>query len=650
MKYKELVQVYEALFSTTKRLDKTVIISEFLKVIPSTELENVIYLLQGHIYANWEKKNIGIASSLMIKAIANMSSHNENEIELLWKKDGDLGIVAEKVAKNKKQTTLFSKTDFTVDEIIFELRRLVEVSGKGAVDYKIKILTKLLSNSSPLEAKYLTRTVLEDLRIGLGEGSLKDALVWAYLPKPIPLFKECNSYLIPSKIDCDEMTKLLSFLDNYHTQKIVKINDTKLEPIDDTKSNILDKLTKIDFSQNDRIICENEKTARIVLDFFSDEVQKAIDASNDFYKVAYSLKEKGLSGLYDIEVTEGTPIKVMLAQKVNNVEEGFNSVGKPAAFEYKLDGFRMQIHKTKDYIKLYTRRLEEVTNQFPDVVEIIKENINGDTFILDSEIVGIDPITKKPRPFQEISQRIKRKYDISEIKEKLPVEVFLFDVILYNGKSYLHEDYLIRRKLLEKIVNSQENKIEVTPQIVTEFNEAAQEFYDKALNEGHEGVMIKMIDAPYKPGSRVGSMVKLKPIMESLDLVIVEAEYGTGKRAGWFSSFTLACYDSKENKFKDIGKIGTGFKEKSEDGLSFEELTKILKKYVIEESGRSVKIKPQIVIEVDYQEIQESPTYSSGFALRFPRLKRIRDDKGAKQASELSYIKNLFYHQFSKNK
>lgn len=642
MKYSNLVQVYEALSKTSKRLDKTIIVSELLKNVNSKDLEDAIYLLQGHIFPNWIKKKIGIASSLIIKVLANISSYSESHIENMWKDSGDLGLVAIKVTSNKKQATLFGKEDLTINQIIINLRKLVDVVGKGSVDHKIKVLTKLLTNCSPLEAKYLIRTVLEDLRIGLGKGSLKDALVWAYLPKPLPLFKNCNTFLIPAKIDCDYANKMLSFI-----KKVSDSNEKSIElniNLNDDQS-ILDKLSKIDFKNKKSIDCKKESVARIVLNFFDNEVQKALDASNDFYKVAYALKTNGISGLYDIEITPGTPIKVMLAQKVNSVDQGFESVGKPAAFEYKLDGFRMQIHKNKGKITLFTRRLENVTSQFPDVVKVIEKSIKSDNFIIDSEVVGIDKKTKKPKPFQEISQRIRRKYDIKEMIKELPVKIYVFDVMSYNNKSYLDVEYIKRRKLLTKIIIELKNEIAITPQIVTDSSEVANKFYQKALSEGHEGVMIKTLDAVYKPGSRVGTMVKLKPIMESLDLVIVEAEYGTGKRAGWFSSFKLACYDKKNDSFKDIGKVGTGFKEKSEDGLSFGELTKLLKKHIIEEDGRIAKIEPSIVIEIDYQEIQESSTYSSGFALRFPRLKQIRNDKGPKQASELSYIKNLFNNQ-----
>jgi len=632
MHYDELAKVYDILFSVSKRLDKTLVISEFLKDVDEQNLEDVILLLRGKIFPEWDKRKVGIASSLMIKSISKVTGYSEKDIEKQWKKQGDLGEVAEFLIKTKKQRTLAGKKDISVKDVIDNLRKAVEVEGKGAVDKKISIIANILINCSPIEAKYLTRTILEDMRVGLGAGLMRDSLAWTFLPKPLPLFKVVDNLVIPNVMDEKKAIKLVKDISKakkplHYSKEIKDVEDA----------------LKIDTQKYDCVDCKTEKLARDVMNKYLDSIQAAIDASNDLYKVTVALHRHGLKGLEKIEITTSKPIKVMLAQKVNNVEEGFKAIGKPAAFEYKLDGFRMQIHKNGDDVKLFTRRLEDVTKQFPDVVEIIKDHVKAKELILDTEVVGIDPKTKHPLPFQQISQRIKRKYDIQDLIKKLPVIVFVFDIVHYNGKSYLSEPFKERRKLIEKIVQNTKNKIQVIPQIVTDDVDKATEFYHKALDIGHEGVMIKMLNAPYKPGSRVGYMVKLKPVMESLDLVIVEAEYGTGKRAGWFSSFTLACYD--KGKFKTIGKVGTGFKEKAEQGVSFEQLTKLLKPLVKKESGRNVIVEPQVVIEVDYQEIQKSPTYSSGFALRFPRLKRLRDDKGPQQASDLSYIKKLYGSQ-----
>jgi DNA ligase-1 len=198
-----------------------------------------------------------------------------------------------------------------------------------------------------------------------------------------------------------------------------------------------------------------------------------------------------------------------------------------------------------------------------------------------------------------------------------------------------------RSALLRKVVEKHPYKIICAKQIITDSEGKAKEFFDEALRNNQEGVMIKNLNGIYKPGSRVGYMVKLKPEHRDLDLVIVGAEYGKGKRAGWFSSFILACKDGKNGKFLEVGKVGTGIKEKSE-GVSFSELTKLLKPLIIESEGKNVKVKPKIIVSVIYQEIQKSPTYSSGYALRFPRVVVLRQDKPLSEINSLDDIKREY--------
>ena len=304
-----------------------------------------------------------------------------------------------------------------------------------------------------------------------------------------------------------------------------------------------------------------------------------------------------------------------------------------------------QIHKKDNEIKIFTRRLDDVTKQFPEVVDYVAKHVKGNNFILDSEAVGFDPKTGKYLPFQSISQRIKRKYDIEQMSKKFPVELNVFDVVSFEGRNLLKEPFRKRREILEKNIRPAEKKIVLAKQLVTDDVKKAQKFYDESLKMGEEGVMAKNLDGIYKPGSRVGYGVKVKPVMETLDLVIVGAEWGSGKRSGWLSSFSLACRDADTGEFLEIGKVGTGIKELEGIGVTFEQLTELIKPLVTEEKGRIVKIKPKIVVEIKYGEIQKSPTYGSGFALRFPRLMKLRDDKGADEASELEYVEELYYGQ-----
>ena len=335
----------------------------------------------------------------------------------------------------------------------------------------------------------------------------------------------------------------------------------------------------------------------------------------------------------------------MLFQKVRDVEEALGKVGAPAFFEYKYDGFRMQIHKDGGSIKIFTRRLENVTTQFPDVVARVGDLIQEGSFIIDAEAIGIDPSTNKYLPFQQISQRIRRKYGIDEMAKSFPVEVRVFDILFLNGRSVIEEPYTDRRELVEKIIPDKTGLIAPATLLISSDKDEARRFYENALSLGMEGVMAKKGDAPYQPGSRVGFGVKIKPVMDTLDLVVVRAEWGEGKRAGWMTSFTLACQD-EEGTFLEIGNVGTGFKEKKEEGgTTFEDMTEMLKHLIIEEKGREVRVNPKVVLEIKFEEIQKSQTYSSGYALRFPRLVQVRVDKPAEEASTLNQVEDQYEMQ-----
>ncbi|MDP3765755.1 MAG: ATP-dependent DNA ligase [Nanoarchaeota archaeon] len=583
MEYSKLVEIYEQLNKTTKRLEKAHIISEFLKDVSVDDIEHIMLLLEGRIFPNYDAREIGVASRLMLKSLSIATGISVDKIENEWKKQGDLGLVAEALVKTKKQATLHS-TKLTVKKVFDNLRKLAELEGEGTVERKTQLIAELLTSAKPVESKYIVKTILGEMRIGVGGGAMRDAIVWAFFWNKIGI-----------------------------------------------------KYTK----EGNDIEVEN----REIYNKYLDAVQHAYDVTNEFAEVAKAAKSKGLGGLENIGMKVGTPIQVMLALKVDTIEEAFETVGKPAAIEFKYDGFRIQAHKDeKGNIKLFTRRLENVTNQFPDVVEFVKKNVKGKSFIIDSEAVGYNKKTGKYLPFQNISQRIKRKYDIDKIASDFPVELNVFDIIYYEGRSLINEEFEKRRKLLDKIIRQEPKKIVLSKSKITSDEKDAEKFFKDAVNAGNEGLMFKSLDAPYKPGARVGYMIKFKHMMETLDLAIVGAEWGEGKRSKWLSSYQIACIDEDGNLL-EIGKASTGLKEKEEEGLSFVEMTKLLKPLIISEKGKEVKVKPKIVIEVGYDEIQKSPTYTSGFALRFPRVIQIREDKGPDEASTIDYVKKLYAGQ-----
>jgi len=327
----------------------------------------------------------------------------------------------------------------------------------------------------------------------------------------------------------------------------------------------------------------------------------------------------------------------MLPVKVNELEEAFRICGKPMAVEHKYDGFRVIISNDGKKITLFTRRLDNVTKQFPDVVETVKKYVKGKNYVLDSEVVGYDFKTGKARPFEAISQRIKRKYEVDRLIKELPVEINVFDIIYYNGKSVLLDSFRKRRKLLEKIVKPTKNKIRLSKQFVSDNKKKIEKFYKDALKQGEEGIMLKNLNAVYRPGRRVGYIVKMKPVVNDLDLVITGAEYGTGKRAGGLTSYYVAC--KKNGEFVEIGRVSSGLKEKEGMGTTYKEMDKLLRPLIVKTDGRKVRVKPKIVVSVTYQNIQKSPGYSSGYAMRFPRITHYRPDRNTEDIADLKDIK-----------
>ncbi|MBD3310255.1 ATP-dependent DNA ligase [Candidatus Woesearchaeota archaeon] len=636
MKYASLTELYNRLESTTKRLEKTYHVAALLEKTSAEELPVILTLVEGRIFPRYDERKIGMASKLVLKAINVSTGISAPDIEAEWKDTGDLGLAAKNLIARKSQSTLFS-ADLSVKKVYDNMRKLPELTGAGSVENKIKLLAELLTSAKPDEAKYIIRTVLEDMRIGVGEGSLRDAMVWAFFPKVLGVFRRCSSCgrMVPATPKCIGCGEKMDRKNQPEPEGSV-LEIGKAEDLEGKR-----------LQEHDCIAAPDVKTAREAYNWLVNVMQEAIDMKNDFGAVAVIAKEKGLEGLQKVELSVGEPIKVMLYPKAADFEDAFERVGRPAAFEYKIDGFRIQIHRKGDSIRLYTRRLEDVTEQFPDIVSCIKDNTDAKGYILDSEVIGIDPKTKKYLPFQNISMRIKRKHGISDMSKKIPVMVNVFDVMELEGKNMLKTAFAERRKKIEKIVNKVPEKLQVIKQIMTDDIQKARRFYEESLAKGNEGVMAKSLKGIYKPGSRVGYGVKIKPVMETLDLVIVGATWGEGKRSAWLSSFTLACID-ENGEPAEIGKVGTGIKEKAEQGVSFDQLTELLKPLIISEKGREVKVKPKIVVEVNYEEIQRSPNYGSGFALRFPRVIRLRLDRGPDDASDISYIEDLYHGQRGK--
>ena len=566
MKYSILADAYEELESTTKKLAKTEMISKLLKATPADDLPKVVMLLTGKVFPPWDDREIGVAGQMMIRAIAKSTGISEKDILDKFKKTGDLGCVAETFSEKKKQRALFEE-QLTVKKVFENFQKIAEQEGVGSQEHKINLLAELLSSAKPKEARYIARTVLEQLRVGVAEGLIRDAIAQAFELKP-------------------------------------------------------------------------------------EDVENAWNFLPEYGEIAEIAKERGVKGLQKIELELGTPCNVLLAEKSPDLKTAVESYGK-VLLQYKYDGMRTLIHKKGDRIWVFTRRLENVTKAFPEIAEFAKKALKAKEIIVDGEAIGLEPKTGKPIPFQLLSTRIKRIYDIELAVKNTPVQVNLFDILYLDRKNLFDKPLGERFKILKEEVKEIKGKFQIADSLFTKDLKKAEAYYKEALDAGHEGLIVKNLDALYIPGRSVaGGWLKVKPVLENLDVAIVGGVWGTGKRAGWLGSLILGIKDSETDEFKEIGMMGTGIKEKKNEAgdVTLDEITKLLKPLIISEKENTVKIKPKIVIEVSYEEIQKSPTYESGYALRFPRFIRLRPDKSPEEADDLDRVKKIYEMQKGRKK
>jgi DNA ligase I, ATP-dependent (dnl1) len=523
------------------RLDMIDVVGRALPTLSPEELPVFVRFIMGRIFPDWSPQKLGIGPNLLYEAVGYVAGVKKEAVIDRINRSGDVGRVVEEFLSRKSQVSL-SHQDLELVEVY---QKLIAISARGGATSqkeKLRTVKLLLGDATPLEGRYLSRIMLEELRIGVGEGTVREAIAKAFSVDPTL-------------------------------------------------------------------------------------VEHAMQALNDLGEVARLAKEAPET-LTDVRITPFHPVRMMLAQQ-GSIAGMVEEHGEVAA-EFKYDGSRFQFHKAEGKMRMYSRRLEDVTAALPDVIALLDGATNHDV-ILDGEVIAIKD--GRPMPFQSVLRRFRRRHDIAEAKEAIRMVPNVFDILYLDGETLIDLPFSERRKRLEAVVNEF-----VAPQWVSRDQAEIETTYHNALAAGHEGIMIKVRDSPYTPGQRGKNWIKIKPEVDTLDLAVIGAEWGEGKRARVFGSFLVACQD--QGKLVPLSRVATGF---SDEQLA--EVYELLKDTVISRSGKEVTFEPELVFEVGYAELQVSPTYAAGFALRFPRFIRLRDDKDTTEIETLDSIRERYGRQ-----
>ncbi len=590
MEFREVAETFQALERITARTQLTLILVKLFKDTPVEVIDKVVYLIQGKLGPDWKGiPELGVGEKFLIKAISSAYRVSEDSVVKLSKSVGDLGEVAEKLARQfqDKKAGLLAfagvKGKLTVSRVFDSLLKIAYATGEGSRDVKIRLVSGLLVDAEPLEAKYIVRFVEGRLRLGVGDATVLDALSVAFG------------------------------------------GGAQSRPI----------------------------------------VERAYNLRADLGMIARIVAGEGVEALAKITPVVGVPIRPMLAERGKDPGEILEKAGMKAIVEYKYDGERAQIHKDGERVTIFSRRLENITFRYPDVVEMAKEGLKAGKAIVEGEIVAYDPETGELKPFQELMHR-KRKHEVERIAKEIPVKVFLFDALYRDGEDLTDKLLPERRKALEEMVVESDNWA-IANYVEIEDPESLNKFFLEAVSEGAEGVMVKAVhnESFYVAGARGWLWIKYKrdyksEMADTVDLVVVGAFYGKGKRGGKLSSLLMAAYDPKADVFKTVCKMATGFTDEELDNMN-----EMLKQHIIKHKHPRVdsKLKPDVwvnpvyVAEVLGAELTLSPTHTCGIdkiragvgvSIRFPRFIRWRPDKSPEDATTEDEIIEMYRRQLKK--
>lgn len=581
MKFCDLAKYFDKLEAISGRIEMTNILVELFKNAKSSdELAIITYLTLGEIHPPYIGLELGLSEKLIIRAIGIASGYDVGQIEKRLLQLGDIGRVAEEFIANRKQMSLFFE-ELTIEDVYHTFDKIARISGEGAISDKLNNLSGLLINAQPIEAKYIARIADGNLRLGIADMTVLDALAQAFGSK--------------------EWRK---------------------------------------------------------------DIENAYNVMPDIGRIAKTLYEGGIDAIRQVDVTLGIPVRPMLAERLQSPEEIWDKTDGNLIAEFKYDGERVQIHRDEDKVYIFSRRLENITNQFPDIVKIVKKHVKGRKFIIEAEAVALNPETGEMLPFQQLMHR-KRKYDIEKIAKEIPVALKVFDILYHEDKGSLIKVPLNdRRRFLEDIVIP-DDYISLSEMIIPKSPHDLWRFFQLAIEAGCEGLLCKSInaDSVYQAGARGWLWIKFKrdyraELTDTLDLVVIGAFYGRGRKAGIPSSFLMAIYDSDRDIFKTVCKVGTGF---TDEQLAY--MNSLIDKYRMDKKPARVEtllepdiwVEPTIVLEITAAEITLSPIHTCaygmleknvGLALRFPRFTgRFREDKSPEDATTEKEVIEMFRQQ-----
>jgi DNA ligase-1 len=571
MKYRLVADAYARIEATDSRLEMTALLGALFRATPREVIARVVYLTQGKLRPDFEGVEIGVAEKLAVRALAEATGAPEAEVARRLSAAGDLGTVAEALCEaGRREATL------TVEDVHGALERAAHAVGKGAQGSRLEIVASLLRRATPLEARYLVRTVTGKLRLGVGDMTALDALA--------------------------------STLGGEREQRLA--------------------------------------------------LERAYNRTSDLGLVAETMAREGFAGVRRLRVVVGKPIRSMLAERLPDPGEILRKLGGRCAAEYKYDGERIQIHKRGAGVELFSRRLERVTHQYPDVVEAARRHVEARETIVEGEVVAIDAASGELRPFQDLMQR-RRKYGIEEAREAVPTAFFAFDALYLDGRDLTDEPFAARRSDLARIVSPGERFGLVVAQEVASVG-ALEDAFARAIQDGCEGLVCKSLQGVYQAGARGWLWIKLKreyrhEMAEPVDLVVVGAFRGRGRRGGSYGALLMAAYDPRQDLFPTACKLGTGFSDRDLADLR-ERLAPLVRPHrpprVQSELVPDLWIDPALVLEVVGAEFTVSPVHcaarnlfreGSGLAIRFPRFTgRHRSDKGPEDATTVDEIAEMY--------